>query len=490
MDLQATIAKIPTMVMGLSVTAIIILSFLLLLLFLFVYTNNYMTVKGGPPEYGFSTLTNSINFFFRQYNFVKEAAKKHDCFTIKIFSPAGISRMTFLIGAEAHSLLFKASDKDVDLNEPYKVMKYIFGPGLVYDAPPDIRNQQFRFLATCLQPDMLKTYVSHIVTETESYFKEFPDSGETDLFIKFGELIILTASRALMGKEIRQNLFKEVGHLYKALDESINLVGVFLPTAPTEKNNKRDEARKQMVEIFSKLIKKRRETVDESQDDVLSFFMSCKYRDGTKLSDDEISGMLIALLFAGQHTSSTTSTWAAYEFLQNKQIWNKVIEEQREIYKKYNGEITFTSITEMKYLEKVIKEALRLHPPIYWIMRKVLVAQEYKNFTIPEGDIISAVTALCHMDPKIYPEPEKFDPERWNDDKVETYPLNSFVAFGAGKHSCMGQKFGMMQVKAVFSVWFRNFDIELIGKPEPDYSAMMITPKPLKARFKRINPRY
>ena len=87
-----------------------------------------------------------------------------DVFTIKVLSPDGISRLTFLIGPEAHAAMFRASDEEVDLNEPYKLMTPIFGKGLVYDAHPQVRHQQFKFLAACLQPDMLRTYVKHIIT--------------------------------------------------------------------------------------------------------------------------------------------------------------------------------------------------------------------------------------------------------------------------------------------------------------------------------------
>lgn len=90
-------------------------------------------------------------------------------------------RLTFLVGPEAHVHFFRSSDEDVSQEEPYKFAVPIFGPGVVYDAPLNIRTQQLRFLSDSLKVNRMKTYVDQIVEETELYFSKWGDSGEIDL---------------------------------------------------------------------------------------------------------------------------------------------------------------------------------------------------------------------------------------------------------------------------------------------------------------------
>ena len=98
----------------------------------------------------------------------------------------------------------------------------------------------------------------------------------------------------------------------------------FLPYAPTEAHKLRDKARVEMVKIFSSVIAERRLKKDTSDaTDILQVFIDMTYKDGTKLTDSEVVGLLIALLFAGQHTSSISSTWTAMFWLTTLGVWTR-----------------------------------------------------------------------------------------------------------------------------------------------------------------------
>ena len=111
-------------------------------------------------------------------------------------------------------------------------MTPIFGEGIVFDAPVAIKNQQLRFVAGALKGGSLKTYVAQIVAEADAFFDGWGESGERDLMEEMAGLTILTASRTLLGREIRETLFSEFSQLFKAVDDGINPISIFFPHAP------------------------------------------------------------------------------------------------------------------------------------------------------------------------------------------------------------------------------------------------------------------
>ena len=188
--------------------------------------------------------------------------------------------MTFLIGPDAQAPFFRANDDELSQNEPYKFMTPIFGKGVVFDAPLSVKNQQLRFVSSSLKAAALKTYVPMIVKETEAYLDTWGESGEVDLLHAMARLTILTASRCLLGPEVRENMFEEVASLLHTLDEGISPMAIFFPNLPFYPPfRRRDAARAEIHRLFSKVILARR-TAGVKREDMLQAFMDAEYKDG------------------------------------------------------------------------------------------------------------------------------------------------------------------------------------------------------------------
>lgn len=134
-----------------------------------------------------------------------------------------------------------------------------------------------------------------------------------------------------------------------------------------------------------------------------------------------------------------------------------------------------------------------MFPPLIMLMRMAMQDIETtlngKKYTIPKGDIVITSPAVCSRMASVFTKPEEFEPERFNADRSETKVPYAFLGFGGGMHACMGQQFGLLQVKTIVSILLRNFTIEPIDKefPEPDYTAMVVGPKNhLMVRYKKI----
>ena len=309
----------------------------------------------------------------------------------------------------------------------------------------------------------------------------------------------MTASRTLHGDDVRENLFREVSELYHDLDHGLTPLTVFWPNAPTEVHKKRNIARKKMVQLFSKVIKNRRDHPEQQHSDgtdILSIFMDIKYKDGTKITDEEVTGLLIALLFAGQHTSCITSTWTSLFICFNKTFKNRIVAEQKQVFgDDFNAPLDFDKINNMQLLHDSMKEALRLCPPLILLIRKamkdVLVNAGGKSYTIPKDDMVFISPSVGMRLPEVFKDPDSFDPDRFGPGREEhkSSPY-AYLGFGGGMHSCMGQNFAFMQVKTILSVLFREYDIEMVADkmPEIDYKAMVVGPKgDCRVRYRKRN---
>jgi sterol 14alpha-demethylase len=444
-------------------------------------------------------------------------------------------RVTFLIGPDAAPHFFKATDDEMSQTEVYNFNVPTFGKGVVYDVDTRTRSEQFRFFTEALRKERLKKYVPQFRAEAEAFFKTWGDEGEADLKDAFSRLIALTAARTLLGREVREQLFEKVADLLHDLDDGMRPISVFFPYLPTSFHKRRDVARAELGRIFAKVIRARRAPGAAKEEDVLQQFCDARYshhiHGGRQLTEDEITGLLIAVLFAGQHTSSITSAWTGYFMVDSRRhsgvkeaggglgggaaaaaggngnggdgkaaaaaisprdAYAAAVAEQKEILAKHGDSLSLEILGEMDVLHRNVTEALRIHPPLLLVMRFAkkpfsVTTSQGKTFTVPAGDVVAASPNFSHVLPSVFAEPNEYDPLRFaaprEEDKRKPF---SFIGFGGGRHACIGQNFAYLQIKTVWSVLLREFDFEMATPvPEADYDSMVIGPLPARVRYTR-----
>ncbi|KAF5449204.1 hypothetical protein F2P56_029679 [Juglans regia] len=402
-------------------------------------------------------------------------------------------KITFFIGPEVSAHFFKASESDLSQQEVYQFNVPTFGPGVVFDVDYSVRQEQFRFFTESLRVNKLKGYVDQMVAEAEDYFSKWGDSGEVDIKYELEHLIILTASRCLLGREVRDKLFDDVSALFHDLDNGMLPISVIFPYLPIPAHRRRDRARKKLAEIFAKIIASRK-CAGKSENDMLQCFIDSKYKDGRQTTEAEITGLLIAALFAGQHTSSITSTWTGAYLLRHKEYLSAVLEEQKNLMGKHGNKVDHDILSEMDVLYRCIKEALRLHPPLILLLRSShsdfsVTTRDGKEYDIPKGHIVATSPAFANRLPHIYKDPDRYDPDRFAIGREEDKAAGAFsyISFGGGRHGCLGEPFAYLQIKAIWSNLLRNFELELVSPfPEIDWNAMVVGVKgKVMVRYKR-----
>jgi len=467
--------------------ACVVLRLFLTLVDRVLYPNAPLRSNGWIP-----VLSNAIGFASGPVQFIEARAKAAgNAFTCSF----GAVNMTFLLGPDASAPFYKSRDDQLGQAEVYGFMTPVFGHDVVYDAPLKKRQHQIRNTAQALRSQRLAQYVPKILKETGAFIKNWGAAGNLDVLAEMSVLTIMTASRCLHGDEVRETMFDEVSRLYHDLDKGITPLSFFWPTAPTAAHARRDAARKEMVELFTKALEHRSaesEAAQAEKTDLLQVYKDMVYRDGSKNTPHHVTGMLIALLFAGQHTSSITSTWVLVYLANNPDIQRRCREEVQAALAasagsgKNDDEIDFEAIEHMELLGSCIKEVLRLHPPLIMLMRKALqpididLGEGQPKYTIPKGDIVVASPAVSHRMPEVFANPDEFDPDRFMAPREEhkAKPF-SFAGFGGGLHACIGQQFGLVQVKTIVSYLLLRYEFEAVqeGLPECNYEAMVVGPK-------------
>jgi sterol 14-demethylase len=152
--------------------------------------------------------------------------------------------------------------------------------------------------------------------------------------------------------------------------------------------------------------------------------------------------------------------------------------------------LSFQALRSIPRLESVLKETLRLHPPLIILLRVVQEEVELADHRIPPGTMVAASPRVSNRIGTDFPDPERFDPGRYIDPRQEDIVNRwTWIPFGAGKHRCVGSAFAMMQLKAIFSVLLRDYEFELAQPPESyrdDVSKMVIQlEQPCRVKYRR-----
>ncbi|KAL6448752.1 hypothetical protein ACFW04_000513 [Cataglyphis niger] len=195
----------------------------------------------------------------------------------------------------------------------------------------------------------------------------------------------------------------------------------------------------------------------------------------------EAIAQAFVFFIAGFETSSTTATFCLYELAQQQDLQDKLRKEIDEILKKH-GELTYNAVNEMTYLHKVVNEAMRKYPPLPSLNR--MCTEEINlpttNIHIPKGMLITIPLLGLHRDPSIYPDPDRFDPERFNEDKVAARHPYAYLPFGEGPRICIGSRFAYMQTKVGLISLLSKFKFKVDPRTFPlifDQNTFILTAK-------------
>ncbi|MBL4689442.1 MAG: cytochrome P450 [Nannocystaceae bacterium] len=413
----------------------------------------------------------------------KARAECGDVAAIKVLG----RNLVLVTGPAGQEEVFRAKDSVLSPKAAYKLMNPIFGKGVVYDCEDDRMNEQLSMLLPALQNKRMRAYSEVISSEVTRSTEPWGQRGVVDIYEFMQTLTSFTSSHCLLGSEFRNEMSEEFAHVYHLLERAIVPLAYLNAHLPIPRFRKRDRARARLGEMVSEIVNRRRASGTRGED-FMQTLMEAKYKDGSMLSEHEISGMLVAAMFAGHHTSSVTAAWAILELLQNKTWMKSVLDELESVYGA-GQPIDFESIRKLEKTEWVVKEALRLHPPLFILIRVALVDTTVLGYRIPKGTWVALSPSVAHRIDSVFENSAGFCPHRYGAPKFEDKQPFAYISFGGGRHKCMGNAFALLQIKTILAHLLRNYRFELYGdKVESDFHGLVIGPKmPIRVRYSKID---
>ena len=399
----------------------------------------------GLPYFGdfFSYVAGASKFF------IKKRKQYGDVF--KIRTPFNTS--VVLCGPTANKFILIEQSKFTNNQEAWEtILSDLFPNGLMlmdgkkHKTHRSIMNEAFK-------KNPMQGYLE-IMPEIISNELDQLKGKEKVLFFPFlKNLTLKVAARVFFGIDAKENL-EEVN---TAITNIVIASGALPINLPFSNYRKGIKARAYLVDYFKSIIQERRTNPGK---DLFSRLCQAKSEEGEQFTDEEIIDHLIFILMAAHDTTAITLSFMSYFIAKNPE-WQEAIRLEAKAINMFDN-ITANDLRAMENTSLVMKETLRIHPPLIVIVRKIEKELEIENYKIPKDTIVNVLLQMTHQDEKVWTSPEKFDPNRFNKERKEQLRCpHSYAPFGAGPHHCVGYGFAEMQVKLVFSELLKRFKLSV-----------------------------
>ena len=234
---------------------------------------------------------------------------------------------------------------------------------------------------------------------------------------------------------------------------------------------------RELNEIIGGIIRERRSS-GEPREDLLDMLLQARDADGNPMSDAQLRDEVMTLFLAGHETTAIALSWACYLIAQNPHIEAKLAQELQTVLA---GRVpTPEDLPRLRYTEMVLKETMRLYPAVWGIGRRALEDCELGGYRVPAGSNVFILQWRTQRDPRFFPDPDRFDPERWRDDPVRSgrIPRFAYFPFGGGPRVCVGASFAMMEATLLLAMIQQRFHLEIVpGHPIEIFASVTLRPK-------------
>ena len=349
---------------------------------------------------------------------------------------------------------------------------------------PDATPWDFRLknMSPAFTREVIDDYVDVMARTTDERIESFTTGGPVDIWPEMKKLVLEVAMKTLFGERRVESLDTDrLVDAYSTINSRLNTKRQLIPTwAPLPANWNMKKDAEYLFGIIEEMIESAREDGRES-DSLLSVMLAAAERQNNSAPTGYLKRELLTLLVAAQETAALGLTYTWLLVAKHPDVQRRLTAEAEEVLGD-DGIATRENVRELSYTAKVIKEALRLYPPVFHSSRESKEEVTFGGYTIPAGAQIYTPQWVVHRDERWYDDPETFDPERWTSERMRERPDFAHFPFSGGRKQCIGRTFAMVELKAILSMFMKRTDIELLSEREPELQASVtIKPKnPIK----------
>lgn len=310
-----------------------------------------------------------------------------------------------------------------------------------------------------LHPSQLSTYSQMMIEQTDRVTSQWKDGDMVDMLVEGRKIALLIIMQALFSKDVWDDLPRIWTPILKAIQYISPGLWIIWRRMPRLGYGK---ALRELDDYLYGMIEERREKkeerkVESRKSDLLQHLIDAG------LSDDVIRDQMLTMLIAGHDTSTALVAWTFALLGQHPEIYRRVVQ-------------AVDSMDRPPLLDQVIKESLRLYPPIHIGNRRMAEEMHFAEGTIPAGERMFYSIYLTHRDPSIWEDAETFCPERFAHGR-KTPPM-AYVPFGAGSRACIGAAFGQAEARLVIAQLLRTYTFEFTNHRIHAHMGATLEPHP------------
>ncbi|GAB7014065.1 cytochrome P450 [Halolamina salina] len=343
----------------------------------------------------------------------------------------------------------------------------LLGDGLLLSEGDTWRQQR-----TLAQPafDMarLSGMADRIVDHTESRLADWADGDRVDVEQEMTTVTIDVILDLMMGVELPRDRLEHVREQLEPLGMRFepDPIRFAVPDwVPMPGDAEFDAAVAELEGVIDDIVARRRGDVgtDDDPDAPMDFLsLLVRARENGEQTDEQLRDEMMTMLLAGHDTTALTLTYTWFLLSEHPEVERRLHEEIDAVVD--DGRPTMADVRELEYTEWVIKEAMRLYPPVYTIFREPREPVEIGDYTIPEGAAIMLPQWAVHRSDDHWDDPASFDPERWRPERAEERPRFAYFPFGGGPRHCIGKHLAMLEARSIVATTASRFRLEYEGE--------------------------
>jgi cytochrome P450 len=345
-----------------------------------------------------------------------------------------------------------------------QMAKRLLGEGLL-TSEGEFHLRQRRLVQPAFHRQRVAAYARTMVEYTARMrheWQQLPPGSEVDMAQEMMRLTLAIAGRTLFDADVEG----EAAEVGRALTETMqmftritNPFAVLLARLPLPSNRRFDRARQKLDDIIYRIINERRQS-GEDRGDLLSMLLLAQDEEGSGgMTDEQIRDEAMTIFLAGHETTANALTWTWYLLSQHPDIAARFYAEVDEVLTGRLPDVE--DFQKLRYTEMILAESMRLYPPAWILGRNVLEDVEIGGCRIPRGALVLMSQCIVHHDARWYPQPDRFDPDRWTPEAKEARPKFAYFPFGGGTRVCIGEAFAWMEGVLVLATLAQQWRMDL-----------------------------
>jgi cytochrome P450 len=370
------------------------------------------------------------------------------------------------------------------------LLREIVGTSVLTAEEPLHRTRR-RMLQPAFHRALVGSYGRVMVDEARAAAAAIPANGTLDMGATMTRLTLAITGRTLFGADVgveAERMNAALGRAMRAVSRLGPFLEVLPPWAgalrrrlPLPSNRTFARARRELRAIVDGLVARRR-AQPVAMPDLLELALAARDDDGSSFDEAALADELATLLLAGHETTATALGWAWYALAQNPEVEAKLHAELDEVLGDRDPEPD--DLSRLRYTDAVFSETLRLYPPASAFGRRVLEPCDVGGYALEVGAGVVISPYVVHRNPRYYPEPERFRPERF---EQNDRPEFAYVPFGGGARRCIGDAFARMEGVLVLATLARRFRFERIDSAPIGIASATL--RPARPILVRVRPR-